>query len=279
MKGGIIPVLLTFIIRIFVKIIQLIIISAIWITICCYIPLKRLNDYYCKNIFPLAVARNPNYFYVQYTNSTQLLDVEELAKAEVIDSHTFIRLQKAQFLIGRYKEINFETAPITLMYGNRRELNGSIAAFTGLIGLFDSEDFVQVSCNMGDDDFFGCLLIKRALDTKKMISLNTGRKGVISVPKEQLITKEQLMMLEQLLRQISQQVHTYFYIVFSQGRVYFISDDKSDMIRLPLWRSIEQEIKVVEKNGITNINVFIDTLINVTDRCMNHSQTKFQHDN
>lgn len=263
--GDIVPGVLAFLLRIFVGTIVLIIISVIWIAICCYIPLKKLHSFYCESIFAQAVLRNSDYSYVHYTE--RLLNTAELVKAKIIPPYTDNKKKEAEYIVGRYKNVDFEIAPLTLSYGNRsnEEINGSIATFTGLARLFHEEDFVHVSCSADEDIFAEYLLKLRGLEVKKRISINTNRNCLFIAPKNQTVSEEQFTLLEQLVLRLSEQVRTYFYMIFAQGRVYFINDDNSVIIKLPLWRSIEKEIQDVEKNGVVNINVFINTFISVID--------------
>lgn len=263
--GDIISGVIAFLLRIFVETIVLIIISVIWIAICCYIPLKKLHGFYCENIFTQAVLRNSEYSYVHYTE--RLLNTAELVKAKIIPPYTSCKQKEAEYLVGRYKNIDFEIAPLTLSYGKgpNEEIDGSIVVFTGLASLFHNEDFVQVSCSTDEDVFAEYLPQKRGLEVKKKISMNHNRNCLFIAPKNQRISEEQFVLLEHLVRELSEQVRTHFYIIFAQSQVYFINNDKSLIINLPLWHSIEREIQDVEKNGIVNINLFINTFIRAAD--------------
>ena len=109
--GDIISGVIAFLLRIFVETIVLIIISVIWIAICCYIPLKKLHNFYCENIFTQAVLRNSDYSYVRYTE--RLLNTAELVKAKIIPPYTDYKQKEAEYLVGRYKDVDFEIAPLT----------------------------------------------------------------------------------------------------------------------------------------------------------------------
>lgn len=261
--GDLIPGILAFLLKIFVGVILLILISAIWLGICCYAPLRSLQAYYSNHVFPQAVLMNTDYSYVHYTE--QLLDMTELIQENIIDPNTVYKQKKDEYLTGRYKTIDFELAPISLSYGDRQEISGSIAIFTGLKGLFHQEDFVQISCSSQYDAFAEDLSSKRGFEIKKRITTNDYRTGLITAPETQIISEEQLLLAEQLILEICNQILSSFYLIFSHGRIYFIDNSSSMIIKLPLWSKIEKEICEIEKNGIANINMVVDTFMTVTN--------------
>ena len=259
-RDGVILSVLSLIFSLFWGSIILLFVFIFWIAIFCNRSLVKLNDCYCKTIFPQAVARNPAYFFVKYTEPMSSLSEQTLINEKVIDRDTFVKQSRPEYFVGRYRDMDFEVTQLTLEFGKRHKMNGSVTVLDGFSSTFGENDIVQAACGIEGDVFAEYFPLARGWDIKQQTPTDNLRKVTITAPKEQKTSAEQLAFLEKLTLHIAQQTKWCFYIIFSGGKVYFILDGNSVIANLPLWNRVEKEIAAIEKSGILSVGLLVNAL-------------------